>query len=169
MLKPLTALENLHVALQPLHGGYLRDLMLNLSRFLANERKLDEQAHALLTLVGIPDAGKRLASELSYAQQRRLELACALALRPRLLLLDELAAGMNPVEADALMQLIRDLHESRQLTILLIEHNMRVIMKLCQRLQVLQDGRIIAEGAPATLRQTHAWWRPIIWGKTGDG
>ena len=152
LLQPLTALENLHVALQAHQQVYVWDVLLNLPRFRRNERLLDERSHALLAAVGIPDAGHKLARELSYGQQRRLELACALALKPKLLLLDEPAAGMNPTETDELMHLILELHAQQQLTILVIEHNMRIIMNLCQRIQVLNYGRIIAEGAPDAIR-----------------
>jgi branched-chain amino acid transport system ATP-binding protein len=93
-----------------------------------------------------------MATELPYGQQRRLEIARALAGRPRLLLLDEPAAGLNPQESDELMRLIQDIRKRFQLTILLIEHDMKVVMGICERIAVLDYGLKIAEGGPAEIR-----------------
>ena len=93
------------------------------------------------------------ADALPYGAQRRLEIACALALRPKLLLLDEPAAGMNPTETLDLMGLIQRVHREFDLTIMLIEHNVHFIMNICQRIQVLNYGRVIADGPPAHVRQ----------------
>jgi branched-chain amino acid transport system permease protein len=89
---------------------------------------------------------------LSYAHQRRLEIARALATEPQLLLLDEPAAGMNPAESNSLHQLILDLRARFHLTILLVEHDMRLVMNLCERIIVLNYGKIIAEGRPDVVR-----------------
>lgn len=98
------------------------------------------------------EVADRLAERLAYGQQRRLEIACALALQPRLLLLDEPAGGMNPTEADEMMKLILRLHDDLGLTVMLIEHNMQVVMGICRRIQALNYGEIIAEGEPAAIQ-----------------
>ncbi|HEX3113423.1 MAG TPA: ATP-binding cassette domain-containing protein, partial [Candidatus Eisenbacteria bacterium] len=92
------------------------------------------------------------AGGLPYGEQRRLEIARALAAEPRLLLLDEPAAGLNPHETEALMRLIHDVRDRYKLTVLLIEHDMKVVMGICQRITVLDYGVCIAEGAPAAIR-----------------
>jgi branched-chain amino acid transport system ATP-binding protein len=117
-----------------------------------DERALGEQADELLRLLGLSAWSGTLGSELPYGQQRRLEIARALAGRPRLLLLDEPAAGLNPQESEELMELIRDLRRRFALTILLIEHDMKVVMGVCERIAVLDYGVKIAEGLPAEIR-----------------
>jgi branched-chain amino acid transport system ATP-binding protein len=107
-------------------------------------------ARALLDRVNLGDRARAIATSLPYGEQRRLEIARALASRPRLLLLDEPAAGMNPSEMAQLMALIRSLADAGQ-TVLLIEHNMQVVMGVCDRLVVLNFGRKIAAGPPATI------------------
>jgi len=111
------------------------------------------QVRELLELLDLGDAIARPATALSYGQRRRLEIARALATRPRLLLLDEPAAGMNPAEKDDLSGLIRRLRERFSLTILLIEHHVPLVMGLCDRLAVLNFGRRIALGLPAEVRR----------------
>ena len=106
----------------------------------------------MLEVMGLADVGDVLASELPYGQQRRLEIARALAGRPRLLLLDEPAAGLNPQESDELMHMIQRIREQFSVTILLIEHDMRVVMGICQRIAVLDYGIKLAEGLPAEIR-----------------
>ena len=152
LFHPLSALDNVRIALQMHEPVTLLDVLLTLPRFQRSERALTQQAHAWLERVGIADAAGERAERLTYNQQRRLELACALAQEPRLLLLDEPTAGMNPTETDALMHLILELYEQLGLAIILVEHNMRVIMDHCRRLQVLNYGEIIAEGAPDEIR-----------------
>lgn len=110
------------------------------------------QVHELLELVQLADSTARPAGTLSYGERRRLEIARALATRPRLLLLDEPAAGMNPAEKDDLTELIRRLRQRFSLTILLIEHHVPLVMGLCDRIAVLNFGRRIALGAPAEVR-----------------
>ncbi len=110
-----------------------------------------EDAYGLLTRVELIDKSDRLAGTLSYGEQRRLELARALATKPKLLLLDEPAAGMNHVEKQQLMDEIVKL-EDGGLTILIIEHDMRFIMELCKEIAVLNFGRLIAQGTPAEIR-----------------
>jgi len=117
-----------------------------------DEADLMRQSDELLELLGLTAWADTLASELPYGQQRRLEIARALAGRPRLLLLDEPAAGLNPQESGELMRLIQDLRRRFKLTILLIEHDMKVVMGVCERIAVLDYGIKIAEGLPAEIR-----------------
>jgi len=109
-------------------------------------------AFELLQPFGLDGRAFEFAGSLPYGDQRRLEIARALATGPRLLLLDEPAAGMNPAEADRLVELLRWVHRNFSLTVLLIEHQMRVVMNLCQRIQVMDFGKTIAVGTPADIR-----------------
>ena len=117
------------------------------------EREVREQARERLAYVGVRESNfEQLASNLSYGDQRRVEIARALASDPILLLLDEPTAGMNPRESDALTDFMRKIRDELQLTILLIEHDMRVVMGVSERVTVLDHGEKIAEGAPAEVR-----------------
>ncbi len=117
-----------------------------------DERELQRQAMELLEVFGLAGQSETLATELPYGQQRRLEIALALAGKPKLLLLDEPAAGLNPQETQELMHLIETIRERYQLTILLIEHDMKVVMGICHRIAVLDNGSKIAEGTPEAIR-----------------
>jgi branched-chain amino acid transport system ATP-binding protein len=112
------------------------------------EKDATDRARTLLTAVGLPRRDNMIARNLPYGDQRRLELARALATRPRLLLLDEPTAGMNPQESASMVGLIRQIRDEFGTTIILIEHQMRVVMGVCERLTVLDYGRKIAEGTP---------------------
>lgn len=114
----------------------------------ATEERLRERAMELLGVVELGEYADRVAGTLPYGLQRKLEVARALALEPKLLLLDEPAAGMNPQESLELVELLRRIRERMQLTIVLIEHHMDVVMNLCERIAVLNFGRKIAEGTP---------------------
>jgi branched-chain amino acid transport system ATP-binding protein len=130
----------------------LWDALVRDGRYRADEAAMRRQADELLELLGLTAWADTIASELPYGQQRRLEIARALAGGPRLLLLDEPAAGLNPNESDQLMHLIEDLRERFRLSILLIEHDMRVVMGICRRIAVLDYGIKIAEGSPDQIR-----------------
>jgi ABC-type branched-subunit amino acid transport system ATPase component len=117
------------------------------------ERRAYRQAQALLEYVGLLERAGELAKNLPYGDQRRLEIARALATEPKLLLLDEPSAGMNPRETDDLTALIARLRQERSLTILLIEHRMEVVMEISDRVTVLDYGAKIAEGAPQTIQR----------------
>nr|MBC7246033.1 ABC transporter ATP-binding protein [Chloroflexota bacterium] len=125
-------------------------------RRLKQEKVLTEQAYSLLELVGLADRAKERAKNLPYGHQRRLEIARALALQPRLLLLDEPAAGMNPDETEKLMDFIEDIKEKFNLTILLIEHHMEVVMELCDDIVVIDFGKKIAQGTPEEIQSNEA-------------
>ncbi len=122
------------------------------------QREREQKRHALETLadVGIADHAERLASGLPYGTLKRVELARALASGPRLLLLDEPAGGLNHEEVDALVGLIRRLRDERELTVLLVEHHMRLVMELCEHVHVLDFGRTIATGPPAEVQRDPA-------------
>jgi branched-chain amino acid transport system ATP-binding protein len=130
----------------------LVDALLRTPRFTEDERDMRRRADEMLELLGLTPWADTTASELPYGQQRRLEIARALAGQPRLLLLDEPAAGLNPQETEQLMHLIQDLRGRFGLTILLIEHDMRVVMGICGRIAVLDYGVKIAEGGPEQIR-----------------
>jgi branched-chain amino acid transport system ATP-binding protein len=128
------------------------DAVVRSTRFEQDEAAQRAQADELLNLMELAPWADALAAELPYGQQRRLEIARALAGKPQLLLLDEPAAGLNPLETESLMHLIEDLRTRFQLTILLIEHDMRVVMGICRRIAVLDYGSKISEGTPAQIR-----------------
>ncbi len=148
----LTALQNLLVAQQREARSNLWTLLVPRPR---RERLLRAQARDLLDSFGLGDLSGQLAGDLPYGARRRLEIARALATRPRVLLLDEPAAGMLPAEAAALAQEIRRLRE-RGLTVLLIEHQMSVVMSVCERIVVLNFGKEIADGTPEQVRNDPA-------------
>lgn len=148
----LSVLDNVMAAAQLRTQFSLGELLLSAPGFLHKESQVTARAYELLNLLGLSEYANRPAASLPYAHQRRLEIARALATQPRLLLLDEPAAGMNPAESDSLHQLILDLRTRFQLTVLLVEHDMRLVMNLCERIIVLNYGKIIAEGRPQVVR-----------------
>lgn len=121
--------------------------------FAREEAEIEKQAMELLEIFGLAEHVDTPARSLPYGDQRRLEIVRALATRPKLLLLDEPAAGMNPTEKVELMKLIRFTQEKFQLAVLLVEHDMKVVMGICQRIAVLDYGRKIAEGTPAEVQR----------------
>ena len=140
-------------------------------RFTAAEQQVTNQAFALLERFNLTHYAHTPARHLAYGEQRRIEMARALISRPQLLLLDEPAAGMNQSETEDLIRRIRQLQADFALTILLIEHQMRVVVNLCQRLTVLDFGQTIAAGTPRKSSATRRYWRPTwaktaAWGKT---
>jgi branched-chain amino acid transport system ATP-binding protein len=142
----LTVLDNVLVAR---HMHRKQNLVTSLFRTASFEREegdFVEEAHALLELMGLNDLAYEEASNLPYGSQRRLEIARALAAKPRLLLLDEPAAGMNPQESQDLMRLIRRLRDTFSCAILLVEHNMKVVMGVCEWIHAMDHGETIAAG-----------------------
>ena len=143
----LTVLDNVRIAYHP-HAGYgMADAILRTEHFERRERELTEEAQDFLAVFSLDQLQDEIASSLPYGQQRRLEIARALATEPKLLLLDEPAAGMNPQETVELMDLIHFIRDRFDLTILLIEHQMRVVMGICEHITVMDFGQIIARGA----------------------
>ncbi|MDQ7828708.1 MAG: ABC transporter ATP-binding protein [Armatimonadota bacterium] len=149
----MTVLENILVGMHSrLHLSTV-DVLLRTPRFHRVEAQALARAQELLGLVGLQGRGDELAKNLPYGDQRRLEIGRALASEPRLLLLDEPTAGMNPAEAQGLMTFLRTLRRELGLTILLIEHNMRVVMGISERVTVLDYGQKIAEGSPEQVQR----------------
>ncbi|HEV2440809.1 MAG TPA: ATP-binding cassette domain-containing protein [bacterium] len=156
LFREMPAVENVVVGRHIRTAATLADAVFATPRYRAEERETRARAMDLLGLVGLADRAAVSARSLAYGDQRRLEIARALATEPRLLLLDEPAAGMNTAETQALMTLIRRLREEHGLTVLLIEHDMKLVMGVCDRIVVLNFGRKIAEGAPAEVRRDPA-------------
>ena len=156
LFRDMPAAENVVVAQHVRTSATLADAVFATRRYRTEERDARARARELLALVGLADRASVPARSLAYGDQRRLEIARALATRPRLLLLDEPAAGMNTAETQALMTLIRRLRDELGLTVLLIEHDMKLVMGLCDRVAVLNFGREIAEGAPDEVRRNPA-------------
>ena len=149
----LTVLENVKVGMHRHLSATLLESVFRAPRFWRDEHNADEASRKLLDTFGLLAVADHSADSLPYGRRRRLEIARALATRPRLLLLDEPAAGMNPSEADDLMHLIRWVRETFGVTILLIEHHMAVVMGICERITVLDHGARIAEGTPEEIRR----------------
>jgi branched-chain amino acid transport system ATP-binding protein len=147
----MTALENVMVGADTHHRTSVISAMFRLPRHWREERHGRNLAHDMLTFVGIRGRAGELARNLSYGEQRRLEIARALATRPKLLCLDEPAAGFNPAEKMELLELIRKIRDTG-VTVLLIEHDMRLVMGVTDRIVVLEFGRKIADGLPASVR-----------------
>jgi len=149
----MSALENVMIGHHSRMRAGFAGSVLRTPRVRREEREVRERARELLDYVGVRhDAFDRLAVQLSYGDQRRVEIARALAAEPSLLLLDEPTAGMNPQESAALTGFMRRLRDELNLTILLIEHDMKVVMDVSERITVLDHGTKIAEGAPADVR-----------------
>ena len=149
----MSVLENVLVGMHSRLGLSLLDVLSRSRRLQSQEQEAKEKALKLLELVGLGEKREEWARHLSYGEQRRLEIARALASAPKLLLLDEPTAGMNPSEAQSLMALLQGLLGRYVRSILLIEHNMRVVMGVSDRVTVLDYGEKIAEGSPADVRE----------------
>jgi branched-chain amino acid transport system ATP-binding protein len=148
----LTAKENILVGIHShLKSGFL-GIVLNLPGTQQEEKEASEEADRLLDFINLNDKGDFLAKNFPYGEQRRLEIARALAARPKLLLLDEPTAGMNPSETQEMMGFIEHLRDELGITILLIEHQMRVVMGISETVTVLDYGKKIAEGTPADVQ-----------------
>ena len=149
----MTVFENVLVGCHPhIRYSYL-DALLRTPRFSSAERQAQTRVLGLLDYMGLKHRAAELARHLPYGEQRKLEIARALALQPKLLLLDEPAAGMNPNETGELKALIRRLRDELQITIVLIEHHMQVVMQISDRIAVLDYGEKIAEGKPDEIRK----------------
>lgn len=144
----MSVLENIMVGQEPhMHANWI-SAVLRLPHMRREETEVEEEARRLLAFIGLRGKGDLLSKNLPYGDQRRLEIARALASKPRLLLLDEPTAGMNPNETAATTAFIRRLRDELGITILLIEHDMRVVMGISEKVTVLDYGRKIAEGLP---------------------
>ncbi len=148
----LSVLDNVRIAYHP-HAGYgLSDSLLRTKNFTLREQELTEKALDFLSIFKLEGIAEETARNLPYGEQRRVEIARALACKPQLLLLDEPAAGMNPREIIELMELIHFIRDRFKLTILLIEHQMRVVMSICEYITVMDFGEVIARGNPKEIQ-----------------
>ncbi len=152
LFKEMSVLDNILVAQHMRMGTNLVEATLRLPSYLTKERRIHERARALLAEVGLAHHENAPAAALPYGAQRRLEIARALATDPKLLFLDEPAAGMNPQESVELMEFILKIRDQFDLTIVLIEHHMQVVMGVCKRMYVLDYGVTIAHGTPGEIQ-----------------
>lgn len=152
----MSVIDNVKVALNNQRIVNPIDVLLRTPRFRNDEKHMTDKANSLLELFKIDDSKNELAKNLPYGKQRKLEIVRALASDPTLLLLDEPAAGMNPQETDELMKLIAFIRKEFNLTILLIEHDMHLVMGICERLMVLDYGKTIASGTPSEIQKNPA-------------
>lgn len=148
----LSVIDNVRISFHKDVPYSLPAAVLRFPVFIRGEGWMDKKASEYLELLGLLEKKDELAKNLPYGDQRRLEIARALATNPKLLILDEPAAGMNPQETQELMKLILSLRDEFKLTILLIEHDMSLVMGLCERILVLDYGRTIAEGRPEEIK-----------------
>jgi branched-chain amino acid transport system ATP-binding protein len=153
LFQNMTVMENVLVGLHPHLRTGLFGAILRTKRVQNEEVEAVEDAREMLQFVGLAGRGDWMAKNLPYGDQRRLEIGRALASKPTLLLLDEPAAGMNPAETQALMAFIRRLRDELDITILLIEHQMRVVMGISETVTVLDYGEKIAEGTPTEIQR----------------
>lgn len=153
LFRDLTVVDNVRVAHHPYVRYGAAAALFRTGAFYREERRSREQIEDYLSIFSLQDRRKELAGNLSYGEQRKLEIARALASCPRVLLLDEPAAGMNPSEVGTLMEFILGIRERFSLTVLLIEHQMRLVMGICERLIVMDFGQVIARGLPAEIRR----------------
>lgn len=152
----MSVLDNVRVASQRHVPGPLWAALLSTPGFRRRERESMVRAERLLHLVGLAHQGHRTAGSLPYGDQRRLEVARAVAVEPRILMLDEPNAGMNPTETADLLALIRRIRDQLGITIILVAHDIPLVMGLCDRIQVLNYGQLIADGAPSVVRNDPA-------------
>lgn len=148
----MTVLDNVRAAFFGKTQYGILDIFINSAKKRTEEAKIKEESLSLLEAVGLGDKAETLASSLSYGEQRRLEIARALACKPEILLLDEPAAGMNPNEIDDLNKMIVSIKDKFGLTILLVEHQMRLVMGICERIIVMNFGKSLAIGTPSEIR-----------------
>jgi branched-chain amino acid transport system ATP-binding protein len=152
LFQNMTALENIIVGTDAHHRQNVLSAIFRTPRMRREEREAQDSSEELLNFVGIHKYANEISSNLSYGDQRRVEIARALATKPKLLLLDEPAAGMNPTEKARLMQLIAKVRD-QGITILIIEHDMKVVMGICDKVAVLDYGEKIADGAPLEVQR----------------
>ncbi len=152
LFQSMTVLENVKLARHMRKKQGLFDAIVRTEKLKEEEKEVEHDAYELLKIFNLDTRAHELASNLPYGSQRRLEITRALATKPKVLLLDEPAAGMNPQEARELMRLIQWSRDQFQITILLVEHNMQVVMGVCEKIQVVDYGETIALGSPREIQ-----------------
>ena len=165
LFSELSVLDNVKIAYHS-HVKYgLLEAVLRMGRYFKEEEEVTAKSLALLKIFKLEDKAQETAKNLPDGAQRRLEIARALAAQPKLLLLDEPAAGMNPQETQELMEMIRWIRDQFGLTILLIEHDMSLVMGICERIYVLEYGQIIAHGVPEEIKHNPEVIRAYLGGE----
>ena len=152
LFKDLSVLDNIRLAAHHRTRYNLWDNILRNKKYREEEQRIHQESLELLDIFGLKNKHGQLAKNLPYGEQRKLEIARALATHPKVLLLDEPAAGMNPKETDNLTQLIRWVRDEFQIALLLIEHDMRLVMKATERIYVVDYGKMIAHGTPQEIK-----------------
>lgn len=153
LFKELTVLDNVLIGMNTTQNEGILSGILRLPKFFKDEAVMEKKVLDLLEIFDLEDKKDSLAKNLSYGEQRRLEIVRALATDPKILFLDEPAAGMNPQETAELTELIKKIQKEFDLTILLIEHDMSLVMDVCERIYVLEYGQVIAEGLPSDIKE----------------
>ena len=165
LFSELTVLDNVKIAYD-LHVKYnMLETILRVGHYMSKEKEIEAKSRDLLKIFKLDDKADEIAKNLPYGAQRRLEIARALATHPKLLLLDEPAAGMNPQETQELMNMIKWIRKEFGLSILLIEHDMSLVMGICERIYVLEYGSIIASGTPAEIQSNKEVIRAYLGGE----
>ncbi|WP_165211687.1 ABC transporter ATP-binding protein [Streptococcus tangpeifui] len=152
LFKDMTVLENVLIGFANRHNAHILASIFRLPKYYQSEKELKQKAMDLLAIFDLANDANTLAKNLPYGQQRRLEIVRALATEPKILFLDEPAAGMNPQETAELTALIRKIKEEFGITIILIEHDMNLVMDVTERIYVLEYGRLIAHGTPDEIK-----------------